>query len=85
MLGPMTTEVPFRARVARFLKRVGIRLGVFLLLYVLSIGPMYWKWYEARFVGGNYWIVAFYEPLVQAQRVQPVGDFLDWYIELWTS
>lgn len=67
----------------RRLSRIGIRLLVFLLLYVLSIGPMYWSWYEARFVGGNYWVAALYEPLSQASRIEPVGEFLDWYIELW--
>ncbi len=81
----MTTEAPFRRRVARFMLRVGIRLCVFLVLYALSIGPMYWQWYEARFVGGNYWVAAFYEPLLQVARIEPVGEFLSWYIDLWTA
>jgi hypothetical protein len=55
------------------------------VLYALSIGPMYWKWYEARYVGGSYWILAFYEPLIQLGRVGFVGDFLNWYIDLWVA
>lgn len=55
-----------------------------LTAYVFSIGPMYWWWYESKFVGGTAWIAAFYEPLVWvAQRVPGFGEWLSWYVGLW--
>lgn len=81
----MTSDPSYAARIRQRSLRIGIRFLVFCVLYVLSIGPMYWYWYEARFIGGNYWIAALYEPLLQACRIEPVGDLVNWYIDLWTA
>ncbi len=62
-----------------------VQLAVFLVLYVLSIGPMYWLWYEAKYLGGSRMIVALYEPLTQACRVPFVKDIVDDYISWWAT
>ncbi len=65
---------------------IGLLQRTFLLLsiYVLSIGPMYWQWYDGKFVTGSPIIAAFYEPLViAASYMSPFGEWLDWYINLW--
>ena len=57
---------------------------IFWMLYILSIGPMYWHWYIGKFANGSYWIALFYEPLWQlAERFPPFGDLLDYYVRLW--
>lgn len=53
-------------------------------LYVLSIGPLYWRWYSAKFVNGSQYVAAFYEPLwALAHAVPWFGDWLDFYVQLW--
>jgi len=60
------------------------RVFVMLAIYVLSIGPLYWQWYGARFAGESPWLAAFYEPLViVAQLIPPFGRWMDWYVGLW--
>ena len=60
------------------------RVFLYLTLYVLSIGPLYWTWYESQFVGGSSIIAAFYLPLVAlAEWVPPFGDWIEWYVHLW--
>jgi hypothetical protein len=66
----------FRAIVYRYL--------ALFVLYALSIGPMYWKWYAAIYAEGPGWIVAFYYPLwLLSGAIPPLGHFLNWYIRLW--
>ncbi len=53
-------------------------------LYVLSIGPMYWTWIEAKHVDGSHLIAAFYEPLWKlAGWIPPLGEWVNWYVCLW--
>jgi hypothetical protein len=53
-------------------------------IYILSIGPMYWHWYGARFAGGSQVLAGFYEPLrIAAELVPPFGAWMDWYVQLW--
>ncbi len=53
-------------------------------VYVLSIGPMYWPWYNAKYVEGPLIIAAFYEPLwLLAGWVPAIGDALNWYCSFW--
>ena len=55
-----------------------------LLVYVLSIGPLFWWWFEAVHVGGSQWLVLFYLPLALASDlIPPFGALLNWYINLW--
>jgi hypothetical protein len=74
---------PTRAR--RFLA-MAEQLFLIGLVYVLSIGPLYWDWYRGRFCGGSKLLVAFYEPLVwAAQACPPFGKWMDWYVGLWIT
>ena len=53
-------------------------------LYLFSIGPMYWIWLEAKYVDGNYYVAALYEPLWRLCGVFPfLGDWVNWYVRLW--
>jgi len=53
-------------------------------LYVLSIGPMYWIWIEAKYVDGSYIVAAFYEPLWRLCGLIPfLGDWVNWYVSFW--
>lgn len=62
------------------------RLFISFVLYVLSIGPLYWQWYRSQFVGGSRILSAFYLPLLKlAGWVPPFGAWLDWYINLWIA
>ena len=58
---------------------------ILLTLYVLSIGPMWWVWYSGMYVETetNYWVIAIYEPLRQACRIEWVNSAITWYIEWW--
>lgn len=61
-----------------------VRLTIYWTLYTLSIGPMFWTWYEANYLDGPKWIAAFYFPLLVAcDVIGPFGDFVNWYINLW--
>ncbi|MCA9088587.1 MAG: hypothetical protein KDA90_08115 [Planctomycetaceae bacterium] len=55
------------------------------MLYIFSIGPMYWQWYIAKFsFGGSYWIALFYEPLWRlAEWIPPFGAVVDFYVSWW--
>lgn len=65
--------------------RLLIEFELILLVYVLSIGPMYWKIHEAYNVGsGSPFIARMYYPLVKASEwSDTVSDVLDWYVGLW--
>lgn len=72
------------SRVRKFVRNILLELAVFAVLYVLSIGPMFWYWYDGMYARGSWFAVAFYEPLRIACRVDVIGDFVNWYIDLWT-
>ena len=68
----------------RRLRSIVYRYLFLLLLYVLSIGPMYWKWFEALYAEGSSFIIAFYYPLwLLAGAIPWLGHFLNWYVRLW--
>ncbi|NOX54319.1 MAG: hypothetical protein GXP27_07725 [Planctomycetes bacterium] len=54
-----------------------------LIVYVLSIGPMFWYWYEARYLDGPIWVVLLYEPLRLATRFELFEKFINDYINWW--
>ncbi|MEW4529055.1 MAG: hypothetical protein ACF8PG_01610 [Maioricimonas sp. JB045] len=61
-----------------------MRLGIFFVIYVLSIGPMFWPWYEGRYLNGSRLIAAFYEPLwILAGWIPPLGHLINWYVRFW--
>lgn len=55
------------------------------LPYVLSLGPVYWDWYGARFGLGPKWLLGLYTLLsLQAELCPPFGDLMEWYLRWWT-
>jgi hypothetical protein len=59
---------------------------IYLMLYALSIGPLYWQWVAAKMGTGPRVLAAFYEPLLWLGRlIPPLGYWLNWYVNLWTS
>ena len=54
--------------------------------YVLSVGPLYWEWYDGAHCGGSQTLVLFYLPLSYAcELCEPVNDWVDWYIGVWNA
>lgn len=69
-------------------RRIPIPVRVFLLLvvYVYSIGPMFWLWYEAENMGGSPFLRAFYSPLrLLCGTSQHFEEFLNRYIGWWIT
>jgi hypothetical protein len=54
-------------------------------LYVFSIGPIYWMWYQGKFTQSqHFWIAVLYEPLWWSARlIPPLGYWLDSYVRWW--
>ena len=69
----------------RWALRRSIVLLVLTTLYVLSIGPMWWAWYSGMYVStsSDYWVIAFYEPLRLACRIEWIDSLVTGYIEWW--
>ncbi len=68
----------------RYLLRTCVVFCLCLLLYVLSIGPMYWKWEEARLTGDNDALIVFYLPLMTAAEISPkFRSAINTYIDMW--
>lgn len=65
--------------------RILIRLAMVLTLYVFSIGPMFWQWYEAENFGTSPLLRVFYAPLRLACSIPIVEDWLNRYINWWIA
>ena len=77
-------RLELRDRVLRFLWRRIHRLCIFLVWYVLSIGPLFWHWHQAHESGERTWIGAFYFPLVAVCEASPFARYVvNAYIDLW--
>jgi len=64
----------------RFLQRVGIYFAI----YVFSLGPMYWQWWEGKYMNGSRLVAAFYEPLLLlCGWIPPLGWFVNSYVHVW--
>ena len=80
----MPEPPPIGTRIRRWIIRGVLKLTLFVLLYVLSIGPMFWYWYEAMYIGGSSFILAFYQPLLVAcEKNEFIHDVVNGYIDLW--
>lgn len=79
-------RTPTRFTVWTFVKYVALQVVIFLGLYVLSIGPMFWHWYDGRNMETNSPVAFFYEPLyLLAGWCEPFGEFMNWYVDLWVG
>ena len=67
----------------RWPKSVRVVFG--LILYVFSIGPMFWFWYEAENMGGNPLVRVIYVPLRLLCVIPQVEDWLNNYINWWIA
>ena len=60
------------------------RVVIMMVLYVLSIGPMYWQWVESMYLQGNPAVARFYYPLlVLCKLIPPLGHLVNWYLSFW--
>ncbi len=56
---------------------------IVLAVYVLSIGPMFWSWYESKYLGGSPLVAAIYEPLLWTTEYPLIRHILNAYIDWW--
>jgi len=75
------TPPPFDLKA--YLRTTCLQLVVFFVLYTLSIGPMYWRWYDSMYLNGPEYIARLYYPLYLMSAFKPFGEFLNWYVDLW--
>ncbi len=76
---------PLRHRIVEFLLRLAIQLPTFVMLYVLSIGPMFWYWYSATYLNGSKFIAKLYYPLLWACKNDYIRYWVNRYIDWWIS
>ncbi|MDA1161591.1 MAG: hypothetical protein O3B13_00670 [Planctomycetota bacterium] len=62
-----------------------VRATIGLILYVFSIGPMFWYWYEAENMGGSPLVRVVYAPLRLLCAIPQVQDWLNHYINWWIA
>lgn len=79
------TEATLRRKARRrYMITSIIQVAVFLSLYVLSIGPLFWQWYASFNSMSSPFFAAFYMPLLVAcDYCPPLADGVNWYINLW--
>ncbi|OAI55026.1 hypothetical protein AYO47_02575 [Planctomyces sp. SCGC AG-212-M04] len=66
------------------LRQTMLRMAILFTLYVLSIGPLYWRWYGAKSGLDSQFFLIFFRPLeVLAKWIPALGHFLNWYVSLW--
>lgn len=65
--------------------RLPVKIALLLAVYVFSIGPMFWQWYEAEFLGSSPLLRVFYAPLRLACGIPLVEDWLNRYINWWIA
>jgi len=74
---------PWRARWEHALTSC-LQLATAFIIYVFSIGPMYWSWYRGVYCEGPQIAVRIYSPLYHlAGWCPPFGEWLNWYVQLW--
>jgi hypothetical protein len=72
--------------VGHYLFGLTCRMLILFGFYVLSIGPMYWRWYSGKYGNGSAYIAAFYEPLwILCVKFPWLGDWVDSYVWIWNE
>ncbi|MBD3676609.1 MAG: hypothetical protein HUJ26_24115 [Planctomycetaceae bacterium] len=60
------------------------RVLILMMIYVLSIGPMYWQWVDSMYLQGPPAVARFYYPLlVLCDLIPPLGKLVNWYLSFW--
>ena len=66
------------------LLRIYSRVLIFLILYILSTGPMYWLIYGAFNASGSTFLAKMYYPIaLLCEMSETVCNWFDWYVGLW--
>ena len=61
-------------------------LVIFVVLYVLSVGPFYNEWRQAVDMGRRPLLQVFYLPLAtMCNRSETVNTVVEWYVGFWQS
>lgn len=73
--------LPLSLRIKTCLRQLALRVGIYLCAYfviaVVTIGPLFWFWFQAVYVQGSVWIAKFYAPLLWlCDRI----DWLSWLV-----
>jgi hypothetical protein len=64
--------------------RALLRFSLYFSIYVFSLGPMYWHWWEGKYMNGSRLVAAFYEPLLLLSGwIPPLGWFVNSYVHVW--
>ncbi|MFN0198288.1 MAG: hypothetical protein ACKVT0_16190 [Planctomycetaceae bacterium] len=67
-------------------KQILVRMLLILTIYVLSIAPMFWMWYESMYLSGPRWVARLYYPLALACNIFPIfSKWINAYIVWWWS
>lgn len=85
---PPVESLPLMVRFRNYLKQLAFRVFVYLVIYLLisiaTIGPCFWYWFEATYVGGDRWIAKFYAPLLWlCDNCWPLSWLVNQYIDWW--
>jgi hypothetical protein len=84
----MDQQPPVSIRIKRYLKRFAIHVVIYLAAYltiaILTIGPMFWCWFEAVYLNGSIWVAKFYAPLLWlCDHCDWLSDLVNGYINWW--
>lgn len=82
------SPVPRSVRIRRYLRQLALRVLVYvaayLLIAILTIGPCFWYWFGAIYMGGPRWIAKFYAPLLWlCELCWPLCWLVNQYINWW--
>ncbi len=81
---PISTLAPVPPRPRSRFWSITLQLVITWVVYVLSIGPLYWQWFQGKYVSGPTIVAAFYEPLwLLCGWIPPLGRFVNWYVRFW--
>jgi hypothetical protein len=85
---PLPPPLPWSVRVRRYFKRLVVRVLIYLLAYLLmsmlTIGPMFWYWFEAVHADGSIWVAKFYAPLLWlCDHCNWLSELVNRYINWW--
>ena len=78
----MSAEPPKKSLQQRLIRFLLYANPYLFIAYVLSVGPMYWRIYDA-YAEGSGFLKWFYKPLVWASEIPYVSNFFEWYLQFW--
>lgn len=84
----MDEKPPLSIRIKLYLRQLALRVMIYLAVYfvvsVVTIGPLFWYWFEAAHVDGNKWIAKFYAPLLWlCEHSEWLSYLVNRYINWW--